>query len=219
MLRRPRRALVLVPAGALGLLSACVLVQDLGSTGSAADGGGSGGDAAPNEAAPPADAAPPKDAANDTTPDGPTGPGPYGALPSGYCCTSDDECRFRRCVETAGGRMCLDACSASRPGICRRPGLAFTCDGTTCQPSAGFACLDASTFVRGTGTTGACCTDSSDGLAGHECEANLCLAVGDQPWFCTRRCDGGADCPADYRCYPVGDRQECIPASSTYTCR
>ncbi len=205
-------------------VSACVLVQDLGSTGDAgavddaavadAGGGAEGGEDGARDGGDDA-----RDA--DATPsDGPTGPGPLGALPSGYCCTSDEECRFRRCVDTgAGGRMCLDLCSASRPLACTRPGFAFTCDGTTCQPPAGFACLDPATFVRGTKTTGACCTDSADGTTGHECEGNLCLAVGNAPWFCTRRCDGGADCPSDYECYPVGDRKECIPVAFPYACK
>lgn len=213
------------------LLGACVLAQDLGSTGDATTPStdtpsDAGADAEPRPGDG-RDASAATDAGVDARPpaDGPTGPGPLGALPSGYCCSSDDECRFRNCVETGngGGKMCLDACSASRPFICKRPDLDFTCAslGTSqfCQPLGSFACLDAAQFVRGTKGTGSCCTAVDDGTMGRECEAHLCLALGTDPWFCTRRCDGDNDCPSDYRCVPVADRKECVPRSTPYVCK
>jgi hypothetical protein len=227
---RRRGAFGLLVTASSSLLVACVLGQDLGSRGEGAEGAsdpdasggapGEGDDGSEGERPPPDGGAP-----GDADAAGPTGPGPLGALPSGYCCTRDDECRFRKCVDTgAGNKMCLDACSASRPGICTRPGFAFTCEplaegGPYCQPpGASFACLDASTFERGTATTGTCCPETGDGTHGQHCEANLCLAIGSGPWFCSRRCDGPGDCPTDYRCAPVADRKQCVPNATPYTC-
>src|SRR5690349_19818303 len=39
------------------------------------------------------------------------GPGPHGSLPSGYCCSSDSECRYRHCVDVGGAKTCLDECT------------------------------------------------------------------------------------------------------------
>lgn len=214
---------VVVAASTAATSVACNFAQDLGS-----DARGAGGDGSSPEASA-------SDASADDALDGPDGggrvdagargPGPFGALPSGYCCTGDDDCRFRACRGFGdAGRMCLDECSASVPALCTRPGLTFTCadtDGTgeRCQPPAGFACIPADTFVPGAKTTGGCCTFAGDGTTGHECEANLCLALGERPWFCTRRCDAGVDCPASYQCVPVGDRSECVPIDTTgYAC-
>lgn len=210
-------------------LSACVLVQDLGGSG-ASDGGGpdTGSDASSS----PGDGAPRPGRADGGSTDAtaeidPTkGPGPYGALPGGYCCTSDEQCRFRHCRSVDGGeKMCLDECSSSRQGICDRPGIDFRCVTYTadfdsaCEPPPGFKCLDPSTFVRGAKSTGECCSYEESGLFGHECEANLCLALGQGPWVCTRFCEAGTDCPDGYRCVDVLARKECAPASSTYDCK
>ncbi len=219
---------------AAGAALACVVAQDLGSTGSA-DGG------LPDAAL--ADTRTDDDATSGPTPPvpeveagaeagggGPKGPGPLGALPSGYCCTSDAECRFRKCVVVpggGGGKMCVDACSASRPGMCVRPDLAFSCaalgsDGDFCQPTGSFTCLDPATFERGTKGTGGCCVDTGDGNTGRECEANLCLQIGQNPWFCTRRCSGDADCPSDHRCTQIGtdpSRKQCIPRVTSTPCK
>ena len=231
MVRRLRLACLAGTAAAAAVLAACAIVQDLGSTGvgdAGTDGGGGAGDGSRSDD----DARTPPDASSDGgTSDGapvdPTkGPGPYGALPGGYCCTSDEECRFRHCRSVDGGpRMCLDECSSQSQGICDRPGIDFRCVTYTadfdsaCEPPPGFACLDPSTFVRGDKTTGECCSQETSGLFGHECEANLCLALGQGPWVCTRFCEAGTDCPPDYRCADVSWRKECVPASSTYDCK
>jgi hypothetical protein len=212
------RSIVAIFAMAIAAGAACNFSQDLGGFDPAKPDGGSVSDGGTDSALPSTDA---------TTPDsgrtGPNGAGPFGALPSGYCCTSDDECRFRKCADFGGGKMCIDLCSASRPGVCRRPGLDFTCGafagGEYCQPPGGFTCLDPQLFVRGTQTTGACCTDTMDGRTGSECEANLCLAIGTKPWFCTRQCDAGTDCPSNFQCYPVGNRKECVPLDVNYICK
>src|SRR5579883_2022190 len=60
------------------------------SGGQGGDSGGGGGDSGSGQA---------------------TGPGPWGALPTGYCCTSNDDCRHRNCIDTGGGiKMCSDDC-------------------------------------------------------------------------------------------------------------
>jgi hypothetical protein len=220
-----RRFLAVVLAGSA--LGACVVAQDLGSAGAGIeeDGGADSGSESSSPLDASGDVATTVDARSDAKLpiDGPNGPGPLGALPSGYCCTGDDECRFRKCVDLGGGKMCLDKCSASRPAVCRRATVDFACSTLGaeeyCQPAGSFACLDPATFVRGTKTTGGCCTDTGDGNTGSECEANLCLQIGMNPWFCTRRCDGDPDCPSDHRCTPVGDRKECVPRVTTLPCK
>ena len=149
-----------------------------------------------------------------------TGPGAHGALPSGYCCSDDTECRGRRCAETTpGNRMCLDECRAQE--TCERYAVTFTCDAPArgeegyCQPPTGFACIPAAQFGRGTRETGGCCTPTFDGRAGEECEGNLCIALGDGPFVCTHRCDTTKDCPGGYICGPFGT---CMPANTGYTC-
>lgn len=210
-------------------ISACVFVQDLGTT----DGEATSGDAAGDVASPTDghvrsdggghfDAGIGKDAAAQR--DGSTPLDPLGALPSGYCCTSDDQCRYRHCVESANGQhMCVDECSPARAFVCTRPDIDFTCVASEtsyrCAPPNDFECLDPSTYVHGTRKTGACCDVSDDGLMGHACEANMCIATGNNPWVCTRRCDSGADCPNTFQCASVGDRKECVPSISPYTCQ
>jgi hypothetical protein len=154
------------------------------------------------------------------------GPGPHGSLPSGYCCTSDDECRYRHCVDTGGGnKMCLDECAKDL--FCTRPDITFTCDPSgsprLCRPSAGFACLPAASFERGKRALGACCNataaPNNDGTAGSECEGNQCASVGTAPLVCTHRCAFQADCPKPgYACVQFGTSKACVPTSSSYTC-
>lgn len=154
-----------------------------------------------------------------------SGPGPHGSLPSGYCCSSDKECRYRHCVDTgAGGKMCLDECAKDL--FCTRPDITFTCDPSgsprLCKPPAGFACIPASKFERGTRALGACCNattaPNNDGTAASECEGNQCAAVGAAPLVCTHRCDFQADCTGGFACVQFGTSKACVPTSSSYTC-
>jgi len=155
------------------------------------------------------------------------GPGPHGSLPSGYCCTADTECRYRKCVDTgAGGKMCLDECATDR--FCTRPDISFTCPAVAggevrlCRPPTGFACLPASSFERGTKPIGACCNagvaPANDGTAASACEGNYCLAVGQSPLVCTHRCEFQKDCPGGYVCSEAGASKACVPQKSGYTC-
>lgn len=156
-----------------------------------------------------------------------TGPGPHGSLPTGYCCTSDKDCRYRHCVDPgAGGRMCLDECS--QDVFCTRPDLSFTCGPQgvgprLCAPPAGFTCKDPSTFTRGTRQPGECCNataaPNNDGTAGSACEGNQCAATGSGPLVCTHRCDFQSDCPDDLACVLFGTSKACVPRSSSYSCK
>jgi hypothetical protein len=147
------------------------------------------------------------------------GPGDFGALPSGYCCTDDSECRYRHCADVGGQRMCLDQCR--HDPICRRHDVMFTCDSPNgfdagwCQPPSGFTCRPAAQFERGTRETGECCARTGDGRAGEECESNRCIALNDGPYFCTNHCTSSTECPSGYVCGPL---DSCTPANRPYTC-
>lgn len=148
------------------------------------------------------------------------GPGAFGALPSGYCCAADSECRGRRCADVGGGnRMCLDTCYDDLG--CRVPGSAFSCkplapDGAKrCQPPAGLACVPRDRFVRGRGVTGSCCANVVDAqLAGAECASNMCSSFADGPYICTNHCAGPQDCPNAFTCFDVGDKKICAPTAA-----
>ncbi len=142
-----------------------------------------------------------------------------GVLPSGFCCQTNDDCRYANCVEG----MCRDRCYGN--GICRRDDLTFTCSSTNqfeeglCVPPAGFTCIPQNKFVAGARPVGACCAATGDGNAGEECSGNLCVAEGDGPFVCSKRCKTGKDCPSDYMCFELqeGDK-ECVPGNKDYTC-
>jgi hypothetical protein len=170
------------------------------------------------------------DASPDAAPFDPArnGPGPHGSLPSGYCCTDDKECRYRRCVDPGGGagKMCLDECSQQI--FCTRPDITFTCVATDagrslCRPPAGFACIPSAKFTRGTDPVGACCNasdpGSSDGTAGSNCEGNQCVSAGTAPLVCTHRCAFAQDCPGGFECGMFGTSKACLPTTANYTCQ
>lgn len=158
------------------------------------------------------------------------GPGTHGSLPSGYCCTANSECRYRRCVDTtdAGGtgKMCLDECFDTL--FCTRPDITFSCEQPMpsarglCKPPAGFACIPAQQFVRGTLPPGACCNGGSpamnDGTAASACEGNQCTATGNGPLVCTNRCSVQADCPGGFVCNDSGTSKACVRPTESYTC-
>lgn len=172
------------------------------------------------------------DAASDSaTPDtSPDAGGPLGTLPTGYCCTSDEQCRFRRCVAVGNGdKACVDQCDQRHynsaffelQDLCAGPQIQFECpEGSNvyCQPPPGFRCIPSNDFHVGTRTTGDCCSDTGDTTTGQECEANLCLASGADPWFCTRRCQTSGDCPKNFICDQIRDHKECLPANLPFKC-
>lgn len=210
------------------LLAACVVVQDLGATGTAEE--ADAGDATAPEDAPSGETS--ADGGLDVVTDGAsadgrTGPGAFGALPTGYCCTSDEQCRNRHCLPSASGRMCFDECNAQAQAFCDRPFLDFRCDlaqpefQQTCIPQEGepFTCLPPSQFVPGTKAAGECCAARPDNLHGQECASNLCIQKRDGPWACTRICEAGVDCPTDWSCIPQIYWSICVPNGITYTCK
>jgi hypothetical protein len=151
------------------------------------------------------------------------GPGPYGALPNGYCCTAHEQCRDRRCVDHGGGKMCADRCF--RAEDCGGPAQSFQCleavtlDGgavpakrcAPVDPSA--ACIPADTFVLGQKATGSCCDDPTECLGGH------CISLADGPFLCLHACQTEEDCPFTFRCARIdnmadGDLSLCIPQST-----
>ena len=159
-----------------------------------------------------------------------SGAGPHGSLPSGYCCTADTDCRYRRCVDTGsgGGKMCLDECFSQ--GFCTRPGFTFACvfpDGGgrgLCQPpSSTTACIPASTFKRGADPIGACCNagdpGAADGTTASHCEGYQCASVGSGPYVCTHRCAFSQDCPSGFECLMFGTSKACVPTTDNYTCK
>jgi hypothetical protein len=159
--------------------------------------------------------------------DGPSGPGPHGSLPSGYCCTSDSECRFRNCAPVGkdGTKMCVDACHSDVE--CTRPELAiaFACSSSeheegVCQPTTPAECIPRDRFHRGKYTIGACCRAVEDGTNGADCEGGLCISIGwngadPGPSVCSHACDRDADCPIGNVCF----EKSCAPDRSPYTCR
>ena len=211
-------------------LAACVVVQDLGATGERNDGGTDEDASGASPEAGTTDAgfdATSSDGSDADTPDGLVGPGPYGALATGYCCTNDEQCRHRHCLPSAYGRMCFDECSAQNQPFCDRPFLDFRCDlqqppySQTCIPQEGapFTCLPPAQFVRGAKAAGECCAARPDNLHGQECASNLCMQKRDGPWACTRICEAGVDCPTDWSCISQIYWSICVPNGLTYTCK
>lgn len=147
-----------------------------------------------------------------------TGPGPHGALPTGYCCTTDEDCRYRACLEFGGVKMCSDRCM-SNAACATGPG--FVCSKATeqCEPGGTPSCIPGDQWKLGAEAIGACCVATGDGTAGEECQGNLCMAFGptSNPFICTQACDTPKDCPANYKCETqVGF---CWPYATDYTCQ
>lgn len=134
---------------------------------------------------------------------GGTGAGPLGALPTGFCCNANSDCRTRNCVSAGGGpKVCLDDCSTD--ALCTAWSSAFHCDQGSgfCAPvGASSTCLDPSGYHYGQKAIGACCA-SGFVKSGQECLGGLCEATGNDanPFYCTQACDASAPCPAPYEC-------------------
>jgi hypothetical protein len=221
-----RLACVVVVTTTLAALVACS--SSSGPSGGAPDDGGGtpaldGGDAAASVS----------DSGLDVSPGFPDdhGPGIYGALPSGYCCTKDADCKGRYCADQGGGKMCLDSCSDASD--CDVPKTPFACAvpaGETvkrCMPPAGVKCVAAADFVRGKKAFGDCCVYRPGQVGGAECASHLCGGFGDgNPYLCTSHCETQADCPSDFKCELSGGAgwvPTCLPlavySGGTYTCK
>ena len=160
---------------------------------------------------------------------GPNGGGELGALPTGYCCTDDSECRYRHCATTSAGKMCLDACHGT--GVCDRTEGVFTCDEREgqdpnvqnyCQPAAGFTCIDPKTFIHGTRASGECCDGLGSSDNGDECAGGHCTSVTlsslptENPYVCSQWCRSTKDCPSGMIC---DELHTCEPGNQPYTCK
>jgi hypothetical protein len=156
------------------------------------------------------------------------GPGPLGALPSGYCCQKDSDCRGRHCVSAGGPTFCADSCTGD--SICTEYGFAMTCNlqsasDVLCGPTSPstFKCGDPQQFIPGTKPIGSCC--SAGTRSGQECAGGNCVTVGSgNPFICTQGCLNSNECPGGYEC--LLDTRSCVPApflegnpDYTYTCQ
>jgi hypothetical protein len=152
---------------------------------------------------------------------GGTGGGPLGALPAGFCCTSNDDCRSRRCRALAGGgQFCTDDCD--HDSICSVWGGQFSCDTNAsgeCVAKPGATCLDPSLYHYGERPIGSCCQVGFD-KSGQECLGGLCDATGpdSNPFYCTQGCDGNTPCPAPYVCNSASFCSLSDP-NAPYTCK
>ncbi|WP_394827142.1 hypothetical protein [Pendulispora albinea] len=160
-----------------------------------------------------------------------SGPGPLGALPSGYCCTSNEECRSRNCIELAGGsagqKMCADGCRSD--DHCKGGPITSRCAGATtsqdgrCEPAASpAACIPADQFRYGVKELGVCCSPKSGQANGQECKSGLCSLWNEMTRaMCDRVCTSIDDCPggAFYCGPPENGRRLCVPNDRKYECR
>ncbi len=135
---------------------------------------------------------------------GGTGPGPLGALPTGFCCNSDADCRSRNCAALLEPvHYCSDPCD--HDSLCSAWGGSFVCDpggsGWCVSATVQATCLDPSLYHYGTRPIGACCQSGFD-QSGQECAGGLCNATGpsSNPFYCTQGCGRDAPCPAPYVC-------------------
>jgi hypothetical protein len=153
---------------------------------------------------------------------GGTGPGPHGALPTGFCCTENAECRYRECAKIGDQYMCVDRCGSDE--ACRGLNSGFECDRDLwrCEPvSTTTQCVPADEFTYGAKKLGACCTAFRNGTAGLECEGGYCGSFGptSNPFICTQPCVPVAGCPTGYSCMNTGEGYGlCIPVAETYSC-
>jgi hypothetical protein len=169
------------------------------------DGGEPAGDLAGDLAGgDPVVGAPPDMALAGSSNTGGTGPGPLGALPAGFCCNSDADCRSRNCAgQLDPVHYCTDECD--HDSICSAWGGAFKCDvsgtGMCVTTTSPATCLDPALYHYGTKPIGACCQSGFD-KAGQECQGGLCNATGPaaNPFYCTQGCDRNTPCPAPYTC-------------------
>lgn len=180
--------------------------------------------APPPDAGAPPDAAPqPGDGGSNGTPDGApdagpaTGPGPLGALPAGFCCTADEQCRGRSCGEgVLGHTICLESCTSNTD--CTHYSDRFFCypQYQVCvQVEESQACLPP--YVLGSKPTGSCC-DPSAAHPGQECLGGWCIHSGaaENPYYCSQGCKSDADCPSGYSCDQPS--AQCRHDDVVYTC-
>jgi hypothetical protein len=140
---------------------------------------------------------------NDLSTSAQTGPGPLGALPSGFCCTGNSDCASRLCGTESGVSFCTDLCDTD--AVCMAYGGAFICDpgNGACLPSnpTNPICVPANQYVYGSKPIGSCCSHGFP-KAGQECLGGKCVQTGanSNPFYCTQGCDSHSPCPGGYSC-------------------
>jgi len=150
------------------------------------------------------------------------GPGPLGALPTGFCCSSNDDCRSRNCAGLFDPvHYCTDECD--HDSLCSAWGGDFKCDvsgtGYCMAGSTPTTCLDPSLYHPGSKPIGACCQSGFD-KSGQECLGGLCNSTGPtaNPFYCTQGCDRDTPCPAPYVCNSASFCSLPDP-NAAYTCQ
>ena len=152
---------------------------------------------------------------------GGSGPGPLGALPAGFCCNTNDDCRSRNCAGLLlPVHYCTDECD--HDSLCSTWGGNFTCDlnsGTCVTATTPATCLDPSLYHYGGKPIGSCCQSGFD-KSGQECQGGLCNATGPSanPFYCTQGCDRNTPCPAPYVCNSASFCSLPDP-NAAYSCR
>jgi len=118
-------------------------------------------------------------------------------------CADNVDCPSGYCVTTAEGGRCTETCVENCPtgwacaNVATPPDVLYLC--IPLHPQICHPCLD---------------SDECRNLAGAE---NLCVAYGEEGWFCGGRCDTDDDCPAGYACrdatvYEGGTARQCVRA-------
>jgi hypothetical protein len=136
------------------------------------------------------------------------GPGPLGALPTGYCCSANEQCRSRNCINLdTGPYYCADPCTAAAQ--CSGWSTSYGCDAQNmiCYPvNSPYACLDGAAFSHGALPTGACCDGGAGPTLGADCAGGLCLHTGaaSDPYYCSQGCNDATPCPSGYACHAAG---------------
>jgi hypothetical protein len=154
-----------------------------------------------------------------------SGPGPLGALPTGFCCNTNEECRSRSCVSAGSGpKFCSDHCFGD--DICNVWGGAFSCNTSTdyCQPinAVTYSCIPAEQFQHGLKPIDSCCA-SGFPKAGQECLGGLCNSTGNgaNPFYCTQGCNQATPCPGNHTCVAgfCWITQSFTDSTYIYTCK
>lgn len=222
------RHLIFVAFAATSIAS-CAAFKTSGDDGSSGD-GGAGDDGATGDGASSGNdsGTSTRDGAKSDTGSQPgpnSGPGRWGALPYGYCCATDNDCRSRNCLMLGTTKMCGDICTTN--DACSGGLVGFECVGATpsvdghCEPIQAVACVPADDFVHGTKKLGDCCTPTHDGSNAHECEGGHCDSFGadTNPYVCTNVCSKPADCPGNFYCASVSTGYSiCAEVADPFTC-
>ena len=118
----------------------------------------------------------------------------------GAPCLNNKDCKSGYCIETPDGFVCTKTCVTECPNnwICRTTFVGQDLV-SICMPPSGTVCRP-------------CKTDS-------QCALGRCIKLGNEE-VCGLDCDSDKDCPEDYKCEEIKERdiKQCVPVSGTCTC-